>query len=220
MAERETRSALADRLETFDRHSELVAAIILSAAALLSSYAGFQASLWDGEQAAHYSLSEQSRTDAARLDGLAGEARLLDMMLFTQWTQAFASGDRRLQEFYSRRFRPEFREAFDQWLALGPQRAGAPPSPFAMPAYAPPIEQRRRELQVRATRQFAEGQRANDIGDYFLRATVALAMSLFLGGIVQAFKILWLRVALLALAGLLCVVGLFQILVLPPLWLT
>ena len=221
MARSEPKSEIEARLERLDRRSELAAAFILSIAALLSSYAGFQASLWDGEQAGHYTMAEQSRTNAARSDTVAGEVRILDMMLFIQWAQAFASGDARLQAFYRSRFRPEFARAFEDWLATRPRlNPQAPSTPFAMPSYRLRIDEQRRRLHEEAERHFAAGESANDHSDRFLRATVVLAMSLFMGGIVQAFKIPWLRVTLLGVAALCCLVGLVQILALPALRLT
>ena len=40
--------------------------------------------------------------------------------MFFQWVNATATGDAELADFYTDRFRPEFRPAFDAWLATDP----------------------------------------------------------------------------------------------------
>lgn len=204
---------------TLDRRTELLAAVVLSFAALLSSWAGFQASLWDGEQAARYSQAEQVRTTAARTDTLAGEVRLADVIVFSRWADAYGSGNAPLEGFYRARFRPEFEPAFAAWLATEPAtNPDAPSSPFAMPDYRPAIDRESARLHAAAQEQFEAGQAANVQSDRYAQATVVLAMSLFMGGIVQAFEAPRLRLGLLALAGVLALAGLAQIAALPALW--
>ena len=56
--------------------------------------------------------------------------------MFFQWVNATATDDDELADFYLDRFRPEFRPAFDAWLATDPLTdPAAPPTPFAMDEY-------------------------------------------------------------------------------------
>ena len=198
--------------------TELVAVLILAAAALVSSYASFQAALWDGKQAAHYTLAQQARTEASTDANLAAQVRMLDALIFSQWLNARTSGDSSAESFYRTRFRPPFQKAFNDWLATNPDsNSSAPRSPFEMPSYVLPIDSQARKHTDQANREFEAGQKANDISDAFTQGTVILALTLFLGGVVQAFNQLPIRIAVLGLAGLAGVLGIVRIIVLPAL---
>lgn len=204
------------RAERLDRATELIAALILSIAALASSYAGFQSQLWDGEQAAHYAMAEQTRTQASATRTVSVQLESVDAMFFTQWLDAFARGDSELERFYAERFRPDFRDAFQRWIATRPKlNPDAPPSPFAMPGYAERARAEADRLEQRANALFEKGEQANDRGDAFGQATLVLSLSLFIGGIVQAFNAPKLKIALLVVAAISCAIGIARIASLP-----
>lgn len=204
------------RIQRLDRFTELIAALILSVAALVSSFAGFQSELWDGEQAANYTQAQQARTESSEAATIAGEIIMLDHLLYTQWLNAYAQGDRRLQDFYRKRFRSDFSRAVDAWLAAKPEtNPKAPKTPFVMKSYVSQAKVDALALRKTADRYFARGQRANDISDAYVQSTVVLAFALFLAGIIQGFKNQHLRIALLGIAALALVVGTIRIATLP-----
>lgn len=115
---------------------EIVATVLLALAAVATAWSSYQASRWNGEQAQAASRANASRTNAARAAALASSQTQIDVATFIQWVDAAAHGDEALQQFYEQRFRPEFRPAFDAWLATNPlTNPNAPPSPFAIPEY-------------------------------------------------------------------------------------
>lgn len=214
-------AAIERRIARLDRRTELIAALILSTATLASSYAGFQATLWDGQQASNYTMAEQARTAAATAQTIGGEAVLLDTLMFSEWLDAYARGDMELQAFYRARFRPDFARAVDQWLALRPRtNPAAPRSPFSMPAYAPLSRGAIKDMESRADDFFAQGQRANDLGDAYVQTTLIFSLALFMAGIIQSFKLHWLRFTLLGVSALCCAAGIARIASLPALRLT
>ena len=149
---------------------------------------------------------------------LSAQMQTLDVMLFTQWLNAYSDGDATLQRFYRGRFRPPFRRAFQEWLHTRPLATpGAPLSPISLPSYEREMNRETSRLELAADRYFAEGARANDISDGFVQSTVILALALFIGGIVQAFNALWLRATLLGVATLSLLLGLARIITLPVL---
>ena len=198
------------------RLTELVAAIILSIAALLSSYAGFQGDLWDGEQAANYALAEQARTAASKDQMVAGQRTGLDAMMFAQWLTAYTSNNRELANFYRARFQPEFHAPFEEWVGTRPMlNPKAPPTPFHMPSYSQRPSQASRDLDTKADRYFAAGQRANGISDTYGQSVVIFALALFMGGITQTFDTRKTRVMLLSLAAFSVLLGVARIIGLP-----
>ena len=61
---------------------------------------------------------------------LAGQDHLYDTTTFDSWLDAHVSGNVKLAEAYERRFRPEYRTAFQAWMKTDPFRnPNAPPAP-------------------------------------------------------------------------------------------
>jgi hypothetical protein len=197
---------------------EIMAAVVISIAAALTSWVGFQAALWDGEQAAHYAQAGAVRVTATRAATAGGQMETADLLMFQQWLNATAQNETELQDFYRKRFRPEFARAFQAWLDTRPhQNPHAPPTPFAMPQYHLERLAEAEALQKQADALFDRGQRDNDISDRFVRGTVLLAVALFFGGISQTFKSPMVKAALVGIALIICVVSTAQISHLPTL---
>src|SRR4249919_1872206 len=115
---------------------ELVVTVLLVVAALGTSWSSYQATRWNGEQAAAAGRTSAIRISAARAQGLAQAQTQVDVATFIAWADANRQGDRTLAAFYVDRFRDEFRPAFDAWRATRPfSDPDAPPTPFAMPEY-------------------------------------------------------------------------------------
>ena len=79
-----------------------------------------------------------------------------------------------------RRFRPEFKLAFDAWLATNPAKnPGAPPGPTYMPQYRQPELSRAADLDRQADAAGTAGDHAAGIADNYLRVSLVLAAVLF-----------------------------------------
>ncbi len=194
----------------FDRawFVEVGAAVVISLAATMTSWVGFQAALWDGEQASHYARAGSARVAATAALTAGGQLQTADLLMFQGWLNAAAQDEPALKNFYRQRFRPEFGTAFEAWIQTQPlTNPGAPESPFVMPEYQSTLLAEARRQQRRADDLFNQGQRDNDIGDRFVRATVLLAVALFFGGIGQTFKSTTIKGVLVALAFVVCVLS-------------
>jgi hypothetical protein len=206
---------VADSEQRADR-LEIASAIVLSVAALASSWASYQAGLWDGEQAAHYSRTNALRTEASRAilegDALAG----VEVQMFGAWLTAKANNQNQLAAFYEARFPPHFREAFEVWQKDDPLTdPTAPPTPFATPAYHRPGLAQFQLLDRQADKAFKQGQYANAVSDGFEQGATMLALALFFGGIGQVFKGRMARLFLLGVASVSLMLGLIRLLTLP-----
>jgi hypothetical protein len=167
-----------------DRHFELAATVLLAIAAVATAWASYQSARWHGEQARAQSASVAARVESTRAANVANRQGQIDVALFTQWVDAYARNETELAAFYDKRFRPEFKPAFDAWVATKPRRnPSAPLSPFAMPQYklAANAESDRLEAKAAAASQRAGAfiQRADD----YSLAVVLFASSLFFAGI-------------------------------------
>lgn len=199
-----------------DKWLETGSATVLSLAALASSWAGYQGSLWDGEQASAYIRANAARIEASRVR-LEGDARQGAILaVFSQWLDAEARGDKQLAEFYRSRFPNDMRPAFNAWIRDRPTRnPSALPTPFDMPDYRYPGREQSDALEQEGERQFVYGERANTISDAFGQGATILASALFFAGIGQVFSVRTTRVWLLVVAAMATVLGMARIAVLP-----
>jgi hypothetical protein len=206
---------VADQHDTVDR-IEVASAIVLSIAALASSWATYQASLWDGEQAAHYSETNSLRTQASRA-AIEGDALAsVELRMFEGWLEAKARNEEGLAAFYQARFPNSFKPAFNAWLADRPlTNPSAPQSPFVTPTYRRPGKAAADALDTMAEETFQKGQLANHVSDAFQQSATMLAVALFFGGIGQVFRQRGTRIALLTVAGVALVTGLLRMFSLP-----
>jgi hypothetical protein len=162
---------------------EVVATLLLAVAAVATAWASYQATRWNGEQARAASRTNALRIEAARSAGLAQSQIEVDVATFIQWVDAEVSDDAELQQFYVARFRPEFKPAFDAWVATDPfTNPDAPPTPFAMEEYNPAArakaEQLDRESEVSAA---VVGRNIQRSGNYVL-CVVLFSVALFFAG--------------------------------------
>jgi hypothetical protein len=181
---------------------EILEAVLLAVAAIVAAWSGYEANLWDGRQAHLYGVSSRDRVLADQAATRAGQERLYDSSVFTSWLQAKATSEGALAQQFERRFRPEFRPAFNAWLATDPfHNSSAPPGPLLMPQYHNAEEARQAVLGRRASAAFAAGTEARQTGDRYLRNTVLLATVLFLTAVAQRFKVRAVRLGLVAASG-------------------
>ena len=168
----------------FDRHFELVATVLLAVAAVATAWASYQSARWHGEQARAASASVAARVESTRAANVANRQGQIDVALFTQWVDAYARNEAELAAFYDKRFRPEFKPAFEAWVATKPRKnPSAQLSPFAMPQYKLAANATSDRLEVKAA---AASQRAGSFiqrADDYSLAVVLFASSLFFAGI-------------------------------------
>ena len=194
-----TRSeAAADRRRDWQ---EGVATVLLVVAAVATSWSSYQATRWNGEQAAAAGRTNAIRIEASRADSLAEAQTEIDVATFIAWAEADVTGDRELADFVMDRFRPEFRRAFDAWTVTAPlTNPDAPPTPFAMDEYRLVSQQQADELDARAEASAAEVRANIQRASNYVLTVVLYAVALFFAGMstrVNAPRLRW----VLTLAG-------------------
>jgi hypothetical protein len=136
------------------------------------------------------------------------ELRNFDSSTFNAWFSAYTAGNEQAMRIAERRFRPQFRVAFDAWRATNPEtNPDAPPGPTYMPQYRQPGLARAAALDEKADEEFAAGSEAGSNADDYVRTTVVLAVVLFLVGISTQFPLRGVRYGLIGLGGVLLVVS-------------
>jgi hypothetical protein len=204
------------RQQRIERWFEVVTAIMLGIVAVSTAWSGYQAARWGGMQTTEYAQASALRVDSTRDSTLAGQLMLYDVIMVNNWINAYTQGNTKLANIYQRRFRPEFRPAFDAWLALDPfNNPNAPPGPLFMPQYKVSLEDQANQLEAQAAKTFKEGQEANQQSDNYVLNTVFLATVLFLTAIADRFEWNAVRAMLLVLAFGLLLFGLYHLAVYP-----
>ena len=157
--------------------------MLLVVAALATSWSSYQATRWNGEQAAAAGRTNAIRIDAARADGLARSQTQVDVATFIAWADADQRGDTKLADFYVDRFRPEFQPAFDAWLATRPlANPDAPPTPFAMDEYQVASKDEAEKLDAAAEASAAEVRLDIQRSSNYVLTVVLYAVVLFFAG--------------------------------------
>jgi hypothetical protein len=179
----------------------------------VTAYAGYAAAKWSTESRVDLAKASTLRAQASRSDLEAMELRNFDSSTFQTWFTAFVQGNANDEELAIRRFRPEFRVAFDAWRATDPEtNPNAPPGPTYMPEYKQPQKDRAETLDRMADESFASGEKEGGYADDYVRITVILAAVLFLIGIGSTFRLFGARYALVAVGLALLVFALVLIL--------
>ena len=90
----------------------------------------------------------------------------IDVLAFQSWLIAYAEGKTKLQDFYRKRFRPEFSVAFGKWFKEEPL-LNADATPLQRPEYRLESAERAMRLETEAARIFAEGETASDRAEQY-----------------------------------------------------
>ena len=199
-----------------DRHSRIVQigeAVLLALVTITAAWAGYSAARWGTASRVEIAQSSTLRAIATRDDLTALSLRNFDASTFNAWFIAFTLNSPQKEAIAERRFRPQFRVAFNAWLATDPlHNPNAPPGPTYMPQYKLPAQAQANALDNAATAKFDAGNKAGLVGDDYVRITVFLAAVLFLVGIGSSFKLLGIRYALIAFGSVLLILSIVLIL--------
>ncbi len=199
-----------------DRHSRILQigeAALLALVTLAAAWAGYSAARWGTASRIDVAQSSTLRSLATRDDLTAISLRNFDASTFNAWFIAFTLNSPQKEAIAERRFRPEFRVAFNAWMATNPlHNSHAPPGPTYMPQYKLAAQARANALDSMASAKFQEGNHAGLVSDDFIRITVFLAAVLFLVGIGSSFKLPGVRYALIVIGSVLLVLSIVLIL--------
>ena len=167
-----------------ERRLEIAVTLLLAVAAVATAWASYQSARWRSEQAVAGGKSIAARVESTRAADVANRQGQIDVGLFTQWVDAYLRDEDELSAFYLKRFRPEFRPAFDAWVATRPRvNPNAPLSPFAMPEYKLAASAEADRLEARAAAFSLDVGRFIQRADNYALAVVLFAIALFFAGI-------------------------------------
>ena len=216
ISERAKHSGEDEAKERPKRRVSIAEAILLSIVALLAAYSGYAAAKWSTESRVGLAEAAAARSEANRAYLDAADLRNFDASTFNAWFAAYTVHNKQAMALAKRRFRPEFRVAFEAWRATKPEtNPDAPRGPTYMPQYRQPGLAQANALDKQAEDDFATAENAAETSDKYVRTTVYLASVLFIVGISTQFSLVGVRYALIGVGGLMLVLSLVQLTQLP-----
>ena len=137
---------------------------------------------------------------------------MLDVTTFNTWIKMRRRDDTVWPRSTSGGSVPEFKVAFDAWIAAHPfSNPDVPPGPGFMPEYVNPQIEHGAALNEQANASFEAGTAARSTADQYIRTTVVLASVLFLLALSQRFRLRQVRIGVLVVAGALMLYGIAAI---------
>jgi hypothetical protein len=202
LAEHSRHAAKSVEGSSHDRVVSIVEALLLAIVAVLAAWSGFSSAKWSTESRLELAQASTARTEANRARLEADATKNFDASTFNTWFTAYVVGNQSAMNVAEKRFRPEFKVAFDAWIATDPAtNPAAAPGPTYMPQYKEPDAVKAQALDARADRLYARGAEAGGYADDYVRTTVYLATVLFLVGISGHFRFRAARIGLITVGS-------------------
>jgi hypothetical protein len=214
---------------------ELLATIVMAAAAILTAWAAFQSAKWSGVQAVEFSKANAARIESTRLDTRAGQLGSIDVDVFLAWLEAvnnelqdgqpvvtedgYEPIEGTLSAFFYDRMRDEFKPALEAWLDSRPLvNPDAPATPFATEDYELADAEAADVKLAEAGDHTDLALQANQNSDNHVLIAVALALAIFFGGISSKLEAVRNRWIAIGLATLIFVGAAVTLAILPKVW--
>jgi hypothetical protein len=163
---------------------DVLSAVILAFATVLSSWCAFQSSQWNGEQ--YFRIDDENLAESKRLQAeiTAMQRKAGETNYFLYYLQSVREKDTAHARFLMNRFPPHMRKAFDAWMTTDPYRNNAAPaSPFVMPEYVLP-ELDEAAVYRKQSRAFkSSANEADRNSDNYLLLSILISTVLFFTGL-------------------------------------
>jgi hypothetical protein len=172
-----------DPSEVKRRWFEPASAILMALATLSTAWCSYQSSKWNGQSGGFATEAGRLNQKAALLHLEGNQVIGVQVKMFTGFIEAQMTGNDKLARFYSDRFPPELRKAYNAWLTEKPfENPSADPHPFVPKLYQARFVQDARQANADAGRNDAEAKRTGNFAAQYLSNTVLLAAVLFFAG--------------------------------------
>lgn len=187
---------------TWLQHAEIVSAILLSIASIVTAWSAYQSTRWSGVESTHNIAAASARVESTRAYTMASQRYTIDSVLFSQWVNAYANENGPLERFYRERVMHElFIPRLEEWIASDPlNNPDAQRSPLINEEYHQQLLQPSLDWLDEAEEQAILAQEANGHADKYVLSTVICAMVLFFAGIANKFQSRDIKALMLILA--------------------
>lgn len=214
MATVESGADAESRYARLEARLELIAVILLGLAATATAWAAFQGGQYDGQMLTAFTEANLNLTDANAYYSEGTQTYIEDELIFLRYVEAINEDDIDLALYLRESLMSDQLFAAIEWW----ETDGAEfDTPFVEenPNYVIESYELADELALATDEAFAEGEDANSTGDTYNLITVLLAAALFVLGIATSFKVLPVRMGLIAIGTVIFVGSTIWMLTLP-----
>jgi hypothetical protein len=195
---------------------ETAGAVLMAVSSLGTAWCSFEVSRWGGKASERGGAAAalERKANLLRIEGT--QVQTVHVQMFMEYVSAHMTGNAALERFYTDRFPPELKTAFDAWIAQKPfEDPAAPPHPFAPPLY----EMRHAGVIKDSLRDSAsngeEARTLSSVANSYLTTTIVLATVLFFIGITSRLPSARVRLGTFCFGGVLFLAAVVRIATLP-----
>jgi hypothetical protein len=168
---------------------EPVVALLMALTTLCTAWCSYQSAAWTRRSNRLMNESNALERRAALLDVQGSQALIVHASMFMQLLAARNAGNEQLVSFYTGRFPPDVKKAYDAWLAQKPfENPAADPHPFVPKLYQVRDAAEAATARADATKRLLETREAGNRSGQYLANTVLFATVLFFAGTAGKFE--------------------------------
>jgi hypothetical protein len=192
-------------------HLEFVIALLLGLVSIVTAYASFQATVYNGETAKYYADGTSERTKAESYFVEDNQTFVQDAQLYDQLTALRideSSGDPQIAASattkYDTIYAQSVSDAFDEAIKWAEKQDESDPTAFANPTdygkYVDDLFADYKDLKAGSINTLARGDTTSGVSDRLTLNTVLMALSLFLLGIAALVRVFRMKITLVSVA--------------------
>ena len=167
---------------------EPVVVLIMALTTCCTAWCSYQSAAWTRRSTRILNEYNALERRAGLLDIQGSQALLVHAAMFMQLLAAQNSGNEKLASFYSERFPPDVKKAYEAWVAQKPfENPGADPHPFVPKLYQLREADAAAAARAEAARQLTTARESGNRSGQYLANTVLFAAVLFFAGAAGKF---------------------------------
>lgn len=149
------------------------------------SYSSYEAHPWGGVQTFLLRDVNKDRLQNSKEELIQGQHIVVDVITFTQYSNALIRDEQNLSNFYYQRFSPEMKIAVDAWLQTDPlKNPNAPSFPFAMQEYNRTHDLLAQQFEAKTNLELKQAQQANENSSNYIFLSVIYSSALFIDDVI------------------------------------
>ncbi|HEX8648004.1 MAG TPA: hypothetical protein VF715_14010 [Thermoleophilaceae bacterium] len=201
-----------DERDPRSKRIEIWIAALLGIVAVITAFATYKAVLEDGDTLANFNEGIRLNNDATQKDTEGTQQYTTDQAIYLEFIKSDVAGEGDVANYFRKTlFSPELEEAV-KWVEEGEDDPDVV-SPFQEDSpYGRPEYDEAEKLRGQVRQRFSEAGVHDEDGDKYVLATVILSISLFLLGIAGVNRQFRVQRVLMAIASVVLVAGVAQIL--------
>jgi hypothetical protein len=176
---------ISEKKESKSKWIETASVIMLGVIMVAISYSSYEAHLWSGIQTFLLRDVNKDSLQTAKEELSQGQHTVIDVTIFTQYSNALIKNDQNLSNFYYQRFTPEMKVAIDAWLQTDPlKNPNSPSSPFVMSEYNRTHVLLAQQFEEKTNLELQQAQQANENSSNYVFLSVLYSSALFIDGVI------------------------------------